>query len=257
MCQLFGINSDKPYRVNEILERFFENSAVHKDGWGIAVFDLDNGFVEKESVQAIQSSRIKEMLSEDMVCKDMIAHIRKASVGSIEYVNCHPFIFKDNTGRTWTLIHNGTVFAPDLITGYFPMQTGTTDSEAIGFFLMDRINSETDRQGRSLTEAERFACLDAAICELSPDNKLNLMIYDGELLFVHTNMRDTLYELFKDGTRVITTEPLTDEEWTNVPLNTLQAYKDGERIFSGTDHGNEFFQEAHDMSLVYMAYSGL
>ena len=249
MCQLFGITSDKLYCANGVLARFFENSVLHKDGWGIAVFDGDKMNMEKEPLKAIDSKLLREILSEDITCKDMLAHIRRASVGQIEYVNCHRFVFEDISGRTWTLIHNGTIFEPEMIQRFFEVQQGTTDSEAMGLLIVDSINKEIERSGHSLSDKERFNVIDKILFSLSPSNKLNMILYDGELMYVHTNMKGTLFELFSDGTRIFATEPLTDENWTNVKLNTLQAYKNGEQVFEGTDHGNEYFQDGQEIVL--------
>ncbi|MBQ9720943.1 MAG: class II glutamine amidotransferase, partial [Oscillospiraceae bacterium] len=42
--------------------------------------------------------------------KNLIAHIRRASVGGMAYENCHPFVARDTGGRVWKLAHNGTLF---------------------------------------------------------------------------------------------------------------------------------------------------
>ena len=257
MCQILGISSDKPYNANEILRSFYANSKVHKDGWGLALFNGPAVSVEKEPLQAIRSNYLTKRLASGITCRNLLAHIRLASVGEINYNNCHPFTAQDKSGRTWTLVHNGTIFEPDLITGYFRYQQGTTDSEAVLLFIIDTVNKAAEEKGRALTPEERFEAVDGAVCGLSKDNKLNLIIYDGEVMYVHTNLKETLFERFEEGTRIIATEPLTLEGWEPVKMNTLLAYKDGNLVLAGTDHGNEFIPEKHDMSLIYMSYSGL
>lgn len=268
MCQIFGINSSKPYSANELLRRFYANSTEHPDGWGLALFKNHGVSVEKEALQASKSKYLSQRLSRDITCENLLAHIRKASIGSIEYANCHPFVRDDSAGRTWTLVHNGTLFEPELITSFLSEQEGTTDSEAILLYLIDRIDQATEEKrqragktesgsGLELDREERFAVIDKAVCDLSPENKLNLLIFDGEILYAHCNLKGTLYQYYEDGIRLIATAPLSFADWKPFPLNTLHAFQKGELLQTGTDHGNEFFADRHDMSMVYLSYASL
>ena len=45
-------------------------------------------------------------------------------VGAIAYENCHPFTLQDATGRTWTLIHNGTLFHAPQLNSYTARRNG-------------------------------------------------------------------------------------------------------------------------------------
>ena len=108
----------------------------------------------------------------------MIAHIRLATRGVMEYANCHPFVLRDNDHRCWTLAHNGTIFDYPRHNPYLHQQEGRTDSERILFFLVDQVNQRQSELGRSLRVEERLDLLDALVTDMAKGNKLNLLIYD-------------------------------------------------------------------------------
>ena len=248
MCELLGVNSvDKVY-MTEILKEFYSHSERHPHGWGMAVFYDNAVSLEKEPVRAIDSDYLKQRLTSHIEIRNMIAHIRYASRGGIEYVNCHPFVHRDNYGRTWTLAHNGTVFECEKLEHYREEQEGSTDSERILFHIVQIVNEEQEKLKRALTSEERFKVLDEIICDIADKNKINLMIWDGELFYVHMNKEGTMVKLEREGSAVFATVPLTDDEWKPVELTTLMAYKDGKKVFEGTNHGKEYFLVPGDVT---------
>lgn len=104
---------------------------------------------------------------------------------------------------------------------------------------------------------ERFCLLDAIIVEMSKGNKLNLMLYDGELFYVHTNYAGSLYELDKSNRIFFATVPLDQQDWQPVTFTTLLAYREGQRIFCGTNHGNEYKDSEENMKFLYSIFSNL
>lgn len=208
MCELFGICSSEPFEANELLESFYNHSVEHKDGWGLAVFRRGAVSMEKEPVKAIDSLYLRQRLSCRVEGSNLLAHIRLATIGQINYSNCHPFIWDDESGR-------------------------------------------------ALNADERFRVIDDIIVRLSAENKLNLIIYDGEIMYVHTNYRDSLNEWAASDKCVFCTRPLPTGSWHALPMNQLLAYKDGRRIKCGTIHYNEFLDEDHDFATLYSAFSEL
>lgn len=59
----------------------------------------------------------------------MIAHIRLATRGTMDYENTHPFVMRDNSDRTWTLAHNGTIFECEALNPFVSSQQGQTARE--------------------------------------------------------------------------------------------------------------------------------
>ena len=137
MCQLLGMNSRLPASLTLSFTCFAQRGGAtdhHADGWGIAFFESDGlspgkaarTFVDKESAA---TSPIARMLrTYPIKSHNVVAHVRKATVGAVTLENCHPFV-RELWGRYWVFAHNGDLkdYAPSLHGSYKPV--GTTDSE--------------------------------------------------------------------------------------------------------------------------------
>lgn len=257
MCMLFGLSAREELPTNEYLKAFYKNSPRHPDGWGLAVISRTDAVIEKESIEAMKSHYLKERLSAPIEARLLMAHIRYATVGNVEYGNCHPFSARDDLGRRWTQAHNGTIFDCPALSKYAAVQKGDTDSERVFLYLLDRLNTAQREKGGKLSFDERFDLLDGIISDLAKGNKLNLLLSDGRNLYVHTNCRDTLYYLDKGGAVLIATAPLTKEDWRPAPFTTLLAFRDGRLVKKGTDHGSEYIENPEQMKLLYRIFSGL
>lgn len=251
MCMLFAVNSREEFYANDYLKKFYKNSDKHPHGWGLASGDKHGFTVEKESLCALESHYLKERLGEAVSAKTVLAHIRYATIGNVAYKNCHPFTAKDNRTRRWVMIHNGTIFDYPPLNSYTAKQSGDTDSERIFLYLMDRLNEAPDNF------EERFKLLDSIIPEMAQGNKLNLILTDGKYLYVHTNCRDTLFSLKKNGAVLFATAPLTDENWKPVEFCTLLAFHKGKLAATGTAHNGEYIESEENMKLLYQIFSAL
>ena len=254
MCELFGICSAEDYQLNGYLKEFFAHSKDHPHGWGMALMDHNKVHISKEPVQASKSTYLKDKLAAPFCMKNGFAHIRYATRGSIKYKNCHPYTMKDRSGRQWTLIHNGTIFEFQPLNRYMTIQKGNTDSERILMYFVGLINQKEIQLQKSLNEEERFQLLDSAVASMAKGNKLNLILSDGELTYVHTNYARSLFELDKDNKVLFSTTPLSAEEWNPLPFTTLLAYREGQKVFTGTNHGNEFFDTERTKQLLHDIY---
>lgn len=257
MCELFGINSAEEYQINDYLMKFYSRSNGHPHGWGLACMENNLIQVEKEPVQATKSNYLKERLSDPIIVKNALGHIRYATIGHVEYGNCHPHTLKDKSGRRWVLIHNGTIFDYPPLSKYVDVQNGETDSERILLYVVDLVDQKEKELNRTMSGKERFQLIDAVIVDMSEGNKLNLMLYDGELLYVHTNYEKSLYELKRENQILFSTAPLSKESWEPVTFGTLLAYQDGKRIFTGTSHGHEYKDSEENMKFLYSIFSDL
>ena len=141
MCELFGLSSAEKVNCNELLGTFFSHGETNPDGWGLALFDGNSASIEKEPISSAESVYLKHRLSDEITEDVVLAHIRKASKGGLEYRNCHPFKRRDASGRLWTLIHNGTIFESALVDAYIGKQHGGTDSERILYYLIDQVDA--------------------------------------------------------------------------------------------------------------------
>ena len=77
------------------------------------------------------------------------------------------------------------------------------------------------------------------------------MIYDGDLTYIHSNMRDSLYYLKNEDGFLVATTPVNDEDgWKQVELNKLFGLIDGNIVFESSEHENEFIlTEEHEKIL--------
>lgn len=258
MCEIFALNSKTKYAPDKYLRAFFSHSDEHHSGWGIALIEDGNINIEKEPVKASDSKYLKERLNNLKDCKDMLAHIRLATVGYMEYKNTHPFTVNDISGRKWVQIHNGTMFEASFLSDYSNCQDGTTDSEQMLYYFKDCLDSQISKKGGELSFEERFKIIDDAVCILSDGCKLNMMLHDGEYLYVHRNYKDSLYFLEDGDAVIISTSPLSSEdEWLQVPGNMLLAYKDGKCVKRGTNHGHSFEFSEEQLKYIYTAIAML
>lgn len=257
MCELLGVSAKRKIGINGLLETFFSHSEEHRNGWGLALLDEGALSIDREPQKAIDSLYLQAKLNDRIESSKCIAHIRKATIGEVNQNNTHPFSGYDNSGRRWVLAHNGTIFDSDVLAPYQYIQSGTTDSERILLYLIDRINGQYQENGRKLSEETRIRVVDEVIKTVSPGNKLNLMIYDGELFYVHKNEPGTMYEKNCEDGSILATVPLEPHGWHEFAQNQLMVYRDGELVCAGETHGNTYIHNEEKMKLLYFAYSGL
>ena len=136
-----------------------------------------------------------------------------------------------------------------MMDSYFYVQDGQTDSERILYLLVDRMDDRYEKNGFPPDASVRFWVLDDLICEIADGNKLNLLFFDGEYLYVHTNCRDSLFLSKRQGGYVFSTVPLDEQEWRPLLLNRLLAFQDGKLVLTGTDHGYEYVEDPEKMYL--------
>ena len=259
MCELYAINSRRPVRANDHLRLFYQDSVQHPHGWGLSWREGDRIFLHKEELRAIDSSYLSYLLEEPIRAARVVAHIRNATMGTLTYNNCHPFMREDLSGRRWVIAHNGTIIDTRLIDGYGALAAGDTDSEQVVIYLVDQIDEVVERKGGPLTFGERFVVLARAVEVLSAHNKLNLVIDDGEYTYVHTNtVEPTLYVRTKGTTAFFCTRPLDDaDDWQELPHNRLIAYQDGRMARIGARHDYSIDEAAYFASLAGINPAGV
>ena len=257
MCELLGLTGPDEIIVNEYLKTFIRHSIDHPNGWGIAVLCGREVSIEKEPIAAFKSGYLRERLKTPFRAKNMMAHIRLATRGHMEYENCHPFMKRDKSGRVWTFMHNGTIFNCLLLNKYVYCQNGQTDSERILLYMIDQINAETDRLGRRLKDSERFDVIDRVVQEITAGNKVNFMLYDGSMLYVHENLKNSLFVCCLGRSLLFATDPLDNKKWEPVEPCRLKAYKNGKSVLSGTSHRNEYIENPEDLRLIFLDYAEL
>jgi glutamine amidotransferase len=181
MCQLLGMNANTPTDVMFSFTGLATRADEHKDGFGIAFFE-DRGlrhFIDRDG--AIGSPVAQMIKRYPIKSEVVIAHIRKATVGSVALQNCHPFV-RELWGRYWVFAHNGDLkdYHPRLHGQFRPV--GDTDSERAFCWLMQ----ELAKAHAGVPTIDELSC---TLRELLPQparhGTFNVLLSNGQALWAH------------------------------------------------------------------------
>ena len=256
MCQLLGMNSRLPASLTLSFTGFSQRGGCtdhHSDGWGIAFFESDGNtpgkaarhFVDKDSAS---TSPIAQMLrTYPIKSHNVVAHVRKATVGAVTLENCHPFV-RELWGHYWFFAHNGDLkdYAPSLHGSFKPV--GSTDSELAFCWIMQELN----KSHACMPSVEE---LTQTLAELAPKvakhGTFNFLLSNGQALWAHasTNLHyvqrqhpfdtvqlkdeDVSVDLSElngpdDKLVIVVTQPLTtNENWVAMAPGELRVFKEG------------------------------
>ncbi len=249
MCRLYGMVATHPTKAEcELLDA--QNSLINQaeedarglenpDGWGI-------GYVrggEADCRRQVEPAKCSETFRREAVQSDaelLIAHVRRATVGTPSLSNTHPFRRVNSF-----LAHNGHVenfdeirprLTEHLREGQRQRIGGSTDSEHIFELLRAEVSA-----GSTRPEALRRSAALLREWTRESDSKAELalnLLWSDEDQLVGTKLGRSLWYLQRDepleceicGHRhahpdndeayrsvVIASEPLTDEPWREVP----------------------------------------
>jgi predicted glutamine amidotransferase len=254
MCQLMGMNANTPTDAMFSFAGLTRRADEHKDGFGIAFFE-GKGVRHFIDPLSARDSPVAAMVRDYPIrSQNVIAHIRKATVGRVALENCHPFA-RELWGRTWVFAHNGDLkdYAPRLHGAFRPV--GDTDSELAFCWLMQ----ELAKAHAQVPSVEELSC---TLRELLPlpaaHGSFNVLFSNGQALWAHASTH--LHWLVRhhpfapatladqdlrvdfsalttpaDRVAVVATQPLTnDEAWTAMAPGELQVFVDGEPQPCGT-----------------------
>lgn len=255
MCRLYGFKAVEPTKVecslvhaqDALMAQSREDSEgkSHSHGWGVAAYSDGLPQVDKQAWAAYHGEHFRKSAAR-AYSKTVIAHVRQATVGPPGLDNTHPFVH----GR-WVFAHNGTLPNFDLVRDAMigsidPLHRseirGDTDSEFIFRYLLSLWEHEP---GRPLIDTlglglERIIACCRDIDQEAPIG-LNVLWSDGDRL-VGSRLGRTLWYLERDGVHEceicggphvhhpadhdyraveIASQPVTDEEWLQVPNGTV------------------------------------
>jgi glutamine amidotransferase len=253
MCQLLGMNCNVPTDIVFSFTGFHHRGGRtdhHADGWGIAFYEDRGCRVFIDTKPAAQSPIAQLVRTYPIRSLNVIAHIRKATIGVTALQNTHPFL-REMWGRYWTFAHNGTLrdFVPQPPRDRRYTPVGTTDSEAAFCHLLESLRQSFP--DGCTDEAALYARVAEVAGELRGHGELNFLLCDGERLFAHCATRlsyivrqapfsrahlvDEDYDVDfsmvttpDDRVAVVATVPLTDNEtWTTIEPGQLVMFRDG------------------------------
>lgn len=278
MCRLYGFIANEPTKVDCSLvyaqnalilqSRIDEIGRHHADGWGIVTYQNDIPVIQKKTTAAFEDQRFSAA-AEKVYSQAIIAHVRKATVGSPSVQNTHPFV----SGR-WSFAHNGTVTGFEKIRHQLENETepdlqaqriGTTDSEQYFFWLLSHLRRLGMEKIEDSSPSELLGYLSAKVSELdkrcrqaAPKDtpRLNFVLTNGKTLIacrwnnsLHLIQREGIYECEICGIPhihhhetinhravSIASEPFTHEKWEEVANQSFVVFnfEFDEDSFTGT-----------------------
>lgn len=274
MCQLLGMNCATPTDIRFSFNGFSQRAGItsdHCDGFGIAFFEDKACRLFVDNSSAVESPIAELVRQYPIKSRNVIAHIRKATQGTIDLQNCHPFM-RELWGRQWIFAHNGDLldFAPALSGRYLPV--GDTDSELAFCYLLDQLALHFGATAPDIQAVMDF------LAELAPQiaehGTFNFLLSNGQALYAYaTTKLNWLMRAYPfqdahlvdvdmkidfstvttpaDRVVVVTTEPLThNEHWTAFLPGELLCFEQGKQSGRVLTTVQRLLREQQDPSLI-------
>jgi glutamine amidotransferase len=255
MCRLFGFRSSLPAAVHPSLvtekNSLLRQSKEHKDGWGIASYEEGEHPLVAHGLGPAYCDPDFERVSSRVSARTVVAHLRLASVGSVEKRNAHPFTL----GR-WCFVHNGTVrnFArhqaevealirPDLRAHI----QGATDSERCFYLFLTRLAEQQPLDSPACVEKVACALAKtmeqvAAITDVPGQDRssMNFLVTNGDVM-VATRRNRTLF--LSDTAPETGKRPHRGVSGPPKPGTQLEQFVLASEQLSGEDHWHPIDEE--------------
>lgn len=260
MCRLYGFRANEPTKVectlvhaqNALMVQSRSDLAgkSHANGWGLATYEDRSPHVERQAWAAYHGEHFQRAAAR-IFARQVLAHVRRATVGPASLANTHPFV-----DGVWTFIHNGTIpnfdrLRPRLLEALpEPRRSairGETDSEHFFHYLRTLQESQP---GKPPAEALRQAlCQVVAWChEVDPGARigLNVILTDG-LDMVGSRFGRGLCFVEREGVHdceicgfphvhhdrqrqyravIVASEPISHERWQDAPEHSVYRVDD-------------------------------
>jgi predicted glutamine amidotransferase len=255
MCRLYGFHATEPTKVECTLvhaqnalmvqSRADRSGKSHANGWGVATFENGHPQIEKQAWAAYHGEHFQRMAAR-IYSKQVLAHVRRATVGEPDVANTHPF-----ADDGWAFAHNGTVpnFAKlrPLLIDRLPKSrhaliAGETDSEHVFHLIRAWQVAEPERSTFEIVR-DVVGWIVARSVEIDPDARigLNIMLTNGREM-VGTRYGRPLQFVERDGVHdceicgfphihhdprtdyraiVLASEPISHEVWRDVPDRSI------------------------------------
>ena len=162
------------------------DSPGHGDGWGLA--GLAHGslvFLEKSGKSAVEDAQGYNTAVRGLIERSLtatLAHLRKASVGTVTRENAHPF-----ANGNIAFCHNGGVRQSQELEIFGLEPTGQTDSERFFLNILGRVKS-----GEAPTIKDAIIRSVSWIHENLNYTCLNFFLTDGKRLYAYRDYRAVL-----------------------------------------------------------------
>jgi glutamine amidotransferase len=191
MCELFALSSREPVGLCCSLDEFDRHgggTAPHGDGWGLARYVDRDVLLIKEARSAHGSELARWVREHPLSSRLVIGHVRKATQGSMSYMNCQPFT-RERGGVMHVFAHNGNLDAAALqaqLVAGGPQPVGDTDSERAFCVLLGGPDEGDARPREGSAQVARVADFARRMRALGP---ANFLYADGACLYAHGHRR--------------------------------------------------------------------
>ena len=238
MCRLFGFRSNVPSAVHRQLiaekNSLRAQSIEHKDGWGLAAYDTTGLSKIVHGLGPAHLDPRFEGTIGNLSVTTMVAHVRLASIGSIQMTNAHPFTLGE-----WTFVHNGTLsnyadcqaeIERQISTNYRAFIRGGTDSERCFYHFLTQLALRTHSGATTLQQVSD--ALNQSVSMISqitdrpsgPPSSMNFLVTDGKLM-VATRRGRTLFinqtQLPIRSVSISSEQVSGSQEWVEIPEDSL------------------------------------
>ncbi|NOY94636.1 MAG: class II glutamine amidotransferase [Deltaproteobacteria bacterium] len=212
MCRIFGFRSVIQSQVHRSLvaadNALCVQSGQNPDGWGVAYY-LEGAAHLLRSPEKALDDQLFDRVSGVVASETVLAHVRKATVGDLSVLNCHPFQY----GR-WTMAHNGEVkdfdrhrdaLRAEIAPRLRRYILGDTDSEVIFFLFLTELSAYgalSERYGAKEVAAalsNTIRCVRAITDGDTQESRalLTLIVTDGKTMVATQGGKELHYSTYK------------------------------------------------------------
>ena len=213
MCELLGVSAQYPVTVEMSLQKLMQRAELsNPHGWGVVFYEQNDAYVFREPRPASESNLANLLAQCGIESELVLSHIRKATIGTVELRNTHPFMREVN-GRMHSFAFNGNVPAVfDLgltLNRFFPI--GETDAEFAFCWLLQQLNSEADTVDwkRSASILKSFGD------QLATMGPANFLYSDSLYLYAYSSRRSHSDGMHPPGLHYITRR--CDQKQNSIP----------------------------------------
>lgn len=239
MCNLLALSAQSAVSFNEsLIELLSQSEHDNPDGWGVVLYEKNDAYIYREPQTAADSSLAKYLKNAQLKTYLLLAHIRKATQGTIELRNTNPFSREVN-GRLHSFIFNGDipdVFKLDLRLGQF-LPLGESDGEYAFCYLLDQLQLK-QKNGKWQETAQLVQQLGDLFSQMGPTNfiytdSLRIYAYASHRCIDNQTMTGLYYlrrqcgdETTNDVT-ILSSTKLSDEQWIALKSQQLLVIEKG------------------------------
>jgi len=247
MCEIYAMSSLDSFNVKSDLNKMALHTDVHKDGWGIALYEKDQSGkalkTYKESEKMIDSLLFNFLVNNNMIESDIVLNHIRTAVAKKGIANNHPFtchLF----GKQWSFIYNGAYGASDNYRQYYTnneeffIPAGTSGAERLFSVMMNELKENMGSY--SFGKAQKIMYNTAL--DYFGDN--NFILSDGEYVIAYFGGFSELNYVEEKNISFISSKPLDDtRDWYKFDNQEMRIYRKGQLISINGEFINNLVNE--------------